>query len=103
VSSTSSSRGAGRRRCSLKATVLNLARRAALEPDRQVERHYISRRKPTQNAFIESFKVQLRDDPLNEALFASLAQARTVRRRENKNTTSGTGAYSGMRQFPLIT
>ena len=34
--------------------------------------------KPTQNAFIESFNGRLRDELLNETLFASLAQARVV-------------------------
>ena len=35
---------------------------------------------PMQNAFIESFNGRLRDELLNETLFASLAQARVVLR-----------------------
>jgi putative transposase len=40
--------------------------------------HYIAPGKPTQNAFIESFNGRLRDELLNETLFASLLQARLV-------------------------
>ncbi|APG14760.1 putative transposase [Bradyrhizobium huanghuaihaiense] len=42
----------------------------------RVDWHYIAPRKPTQNAFIESFNGCLRDELLNETLFTSLAQAR---------------------------
>lgn len=38
--------------------------------------HYIAPGKPMQNAFIESFNGRLRDELLNETLFASLAHAR---------------------------
>ena len=44
----------------------------------QVEWHYIAPGKPTQNAFIESFNGRLRDELLNETLFASLAGARVA-------------------------
>jgi putative transposase len=40
--------------------------------------HYIAPGKPQQNAFVESFIGRLRDECLNETLFASLAQAREV-------------------------
>jgi len=40
--------------------------------------HYIAPGKPTQNAFIESFNGRLRDELLNETLFASLAHARVA-------------------------
>jgi len=40
--------------------------------------HYIAPGKPQQNAFIESFIGRLRDECLNETLFSSLAQARSV-------------------------
>jgi putative transposase len=40
--------------------------------------HYIAPGKPTQNAFIESFNGKLRDELLNETLFASLAHARAA-------------------------
>ena len=43
-----------------------------------VEWHYIAPRKPTQNAFIESFNGRLRDELLNETLFGTLAQARVA-------------------------
>ena len=46
--------------------------------DSCVEWHYIAPGKPTQNAFIESFNGRLRDECLNETLFATLAQARIV-------------------------
>jgi putative transposase len=44
--------------------------------DSRVEWHYIAPGKSTQNAFIESFNGRLRDELLNETLFASLADAR---------------------------
>jgi putative transposase len=40
--------------------------------------HYIAPGKPQQNAFAESVIGRLRDECLNDTLFASLAQARTV-------------------------
>jgi putative transposase len=43
-----------------------------------VDWHYIAPGKPTQNAFIESFNGRLRDELLNETLFASLDHAREV-------------------------
>jgi putative transposase len=42
----------------------------------KIQWHYIAPGKPTQNAFIESFNGRLRDEFLNETMFASLAQAR---------------------------
>jgi transposase InsO family protein len=42
--------------------------------ERRVEWHYIAPGKPQQNAFVESFIGRLRDELLNETLFASLAQ-----------------------------
>lgn len=44
--------------------------------DNGVDWHYIQPGKPTQNAFIESFNGKLRDECLNETLFASLSDAR---------------------------
>ena len=44
----------------------------------RVDWNYIAPGKPMQNAFIESFNGRLRDELLNETLFASLAQARVV-------------------------
>lgn len=45
---------------------------------RRVDWHYIAPGKPQQNAFAESFIGRLRDECLNETLFSSLAQARSV-------------------------
>ena len=42
----------------------------------RVEWHYIAPGKPQQNAFIESFNGRLRDELLNETLFASLTHVR---------------------------
>ena len=43
-----------------------------------IEWHYIAPGKPQQNAFIESFNGKLRDELLNESLFTSLDQARSL-------------------------
>ena len=43
---------------------------------RDVAWHYIAPSKPLQNAFIESFNGRLRDELLNETLFASLRHVR---------------------------
>ena len=40
--------------------------------------HYIQLGKPVQNAFIESFNSRLRDECLNEHLFASLTEASKI-------------------------
>jgi len=56
--------------------------------EQRVEWHYIAPGKPQQNAFIESFNGRLRDELLNETLFASLAHAREAMSlwREDYNT-----------------
>ena len=46
--------------------------------ERAVEWHYIAPGKPMQNGFVESFNGRLRDECLNETLFASLPHARAV-------------------------
>ena len=43
-----------------------------------VEWHYIAPGKPQQNGFVESFNGKLRDECLNEEVFATLAEARAV-------------------------
>jgi putative transposase len=48
------------------------------QEERGVEWHYIAPGKPMQNGFVESFNGRLRDECLNEHLFASLAQARRI-------------------------
>jgi putative transposase len=45
---------------------------------RRVTWHYIEPGKPVQNAFIESFNSKLRDECLNEYVFSSLREARTI-------------------------
>jgi putative transposase len=46
--------------------------------DNAVAWHYIAPGKPQQNGFAESFNGKLRDECLNEHVFASLAQARRI-------------------------
>ena len=46
--------------------------------DTGVEWHYIAPGKPQQNGFVESFNGRLRDECLNEHLFASLAAAKRI-------------------------
>ena len=48
--------------------------------DRSIEWHYIAPGKPQQNGYVESFNGRLRDECLNETLFASLGHARSVLR-----------------------
>jgi putative transposase len=48
------------------------------QKERGVDWHYIAPGKPQQNAFAESFIGRLRDECLNETLFSSLEEARTV-------------------------
>jgi len=48
------------------------------QQERGVEWHYIAPGKPTQNAFVESFNGRLRDECLNEHLFSSLGDARSL-------------------------
>jgi putative transposase len=44
--------------------------------DTQIEWHYTTPGKPTQNAFVESFNGRMRDELLNETLFMSIGHAR---------------------------
>ena len=48
------------------------------QQDHGIEWHYIAPGKPTQNSFIESFNGRLRDECLNEHLFANPAEARRI-------------------------
>ena len=48
------------------------------QQEHRVEWHYIAPGKPTQNGFIESFNGRLRDECLNEHLFASLTEASKI-------------------------
>jgi len=76
-----------------------LTSRAMLEwqNDTSVHWHYIAPGKPTQNAFIESFNGKLRDELLNEKVFASLADARRklARWRYDYNTLRPHSALNG--------
>ena len=62
-----------------------------------VDRHYIAPGKPQQNGFVESFNGKLRDECLNEEVFAGLAEARAVieRWRQDYNTVRPHSAHSG--------
>lgn len=68
----------------------------------RIEWHYIAPGKPTQNAFIESFNGRLRDELLNETLFASLADARVSLREwmEDYNTVR---PHSAIGNVPPLT
>ena len=44
----------------------------------RVEWHYIAPGKPTQNGFVESFNGRMRDELLNETLFFTVRQARSI-------------------------
>jgi putative transposase len=48
------------------------------QQERGVEWHYIAPGKPMQNGFVESFNGRLRDECLNEHLFANLNEARQI-------------------------
>jgi putative transposase len=64
-----------------------LTSRAVLEWTNRtgVEWHYIAPGKPTQNAFVESFNGRFRDECLNEEVFMTLAEARVVIARWQKD------------------
>ena len=48
------------------------------QQERGVAWHYIAPGRPMQNGFVESFNGRLRDECLNEHLFASYGQARRI-------------------------
>ncbi|WP_163957038.1 IS3 family transposase [Sphingomonas insulae] len=50
----------------------------AWSSDAGVEWHYIAPGKPTQNGFVESFNGRMRDELLNETLFFTVRQARSI-------------------------
>lgn len=60
--------------------------------------HYIAPGKPQQNGFVESFNGRLRDECLNEEVFATLAEARAVieRWRRDYNLVRPHSAHGGM-------
>lgn len=60
--------------------------------------HYIAPGKPQQNGFVESFNGRLRDECLNEEVFATLAEARAVieRWRLDYNLVRPHSAHGGL-------
>ncbi|MFG6284722.1 IS3 family transposase [Sphingomonas sp. S6] len=50
----------------------------AWSADGSIEWHYIAPGKPTQNGFVESFNGRMRDELLNETLFFTIGQARSI-------------------------
>jgi len=50
----------------------------AWSADASIEWHYIAPGKPTQNGFVESFNGRMRDELLNETLFFTIGQARSI-------------------------
>ena len=75
----------------------------AWQQQRGVEWHYIAPGKPMQNGFVENFNGRLRDECLNEHLFANLKEAREIveewRTDYNTNTPSDrTRASTGSHQ-----
>jgi putative transposase len=50
----------------------------AWQEERGIEWHYIAPGKPMQNGFVESFNGKLRDECLNETLFANLSEVREI-------------------------
>jgi putative transposase len=60
--------------------------------------HYIAPGKPQQNGFVESFNGRLRDECLNEEVFANLAEARTIieRWRLDYNLVRPHSAHGGL-------
>ncbi len=60
--------------------------------------HYIAPGKPQQNGFVESFNGKLRDECLNEEVFATLAEARVLieRWRQDYNRVRPHSAHGGL-------
>ncbi|WP_416350896.1 transposase family protein, partial [Sphingomonas sp. 10B4] len=71
-------RGAPKMIVSDKRTELTSNAVLAWSGDAGVEWHYIAPGKPTQNGFVESFNCRMRDELLNETLFFTVRQARSI-------------------------
>lgn len=56
--------------------------------DASIEWHYIAPGKPTQNGFVESFNGRMRDELLNETLFVTIGQARSILPAGSTSTTT---------------
>ena len=50
----------------------------AWQEERSIEWHYIAPRKPVQNGSVQGFHGKLRDECLNETLFANLIEVREI-------------------------
>jgi putative transposase len=70
----------------------------AWQQEHDVEWHYIAPGKPMQNGFVESFNGRLRDECLNEHLFANLNEARQIIEawREDYNTQRPHSSLNGL-------
>ncbi len=71
-------RGAPRTIVSDNGTELTSNAVLAWSGDAGIEWHYIAPGKPTQNGFVESFNGRMRDELLNETLFFTVRQARSI-------------------------
>src|SRR5205085_12004469 len=65
----------------------------AWQQDRGVEWHYIAPGKPMRNGFVESLNGRLRDECLNEHLFANLKEAPDHRRMEDRLQHQPTASF----------
>jgi putative transposase len=70
----------------------------AWQQEHDVEWHYIAPGKPMQNGFVESFNGRLRDECLNEHLFANLNEARQIIEawRQDYNTQRPHSSLNGL-------
>jgi len=70
------------------------------QEERGVAWHYIAPGKPQQNGFVESFNARMRDELLNEEVFASLNDARRdiARWRHDYNTVRPHSSLGGRRR-----
>ena len=70
----------------------------AWQQQRGIEWHYIAPGKPMQNGFVESFNGRLRDECLNEHLFATLKEACEIieERRTDYNTNRPHSSLNGL-------
>ena len=70
----------------------------AWQEEFRIEWHYIAPGKPMQNGFVESFNGRLRDECLNEHLFANLNEARQIieDRRIHYNTNRPHSSLNGL-------
>lgn len=70
----------GKPHCIVSDNGTELTSRAVLQwaQDNQIEWHYITPGKPTENGYTESMNGKIRDECLNEEIFGSLAYARHI-------------------------